>query len=124
VRVGFDHWQVLSHYAEELRPLVEAYQRAGVEVVVVSAVGRVHEGTVEASVRALGFDLPVHEVVFRNPRESPQLKLAKCLELGVTHFYDDREDVCRALLRGGVTAFRVLRRDGGTDLGAERGAGG
>lgn len=124
MRIGVDYWQVLSHYSDQLRPLIDAYTAAGHEVVVVSAVGRKRAGTVEQSVRALGFGLPVHEVVFSDPRESPQLKLAKCGELGVTVFYDDRDDVCRLLSRNGVLAFRVTRRDAGShDLGAELGAG-
>jgi hypothetical protein len=63
----------------------------------------------------------VHEVVFRHPRESPVLKLAKCQELGIEVFYDDREDVCRLLNRNGILAFRVPRRDAAEDdLTAER----
>lgn len=123
--IGFDYWQVLSHYGDRLRPLVEAYTAAGHEVVVISAVGHKRAGTVEPAVRELGYALPVHEVVFANPKESPQLKLAKCYELGVTVFYDDRDDVCRLLSRHGVLAFRVTRADdAGDDLGAELGAGG
>jgi hypothetical protein len=124
VKIGFDYWQVLSHYSAELTDIIEAYTSSGIEVVVISAVGRRRAGSVEPAVRALGFDLPVHEVVFRSPEESPQLKLAKCRELGVTAFYDDREDVCRLLSSNGVLAFRVSRRQGGaSDLDAELGSG-
>jgi hypothetical protein len=55
------------------------------------------------------------------PRESPHLKLAKCQELGIEVFYDDRDDVCRMLNKHGILAMRVPRTDGSTyDLDAER----
>ena len=123
MKIGFDYWQVLSHHGDRLRPLIDACTAAGHEVVVISAVGHRRAGTVEPAVRALGFAMPVHEVVFSDPRESPQLKLARCSELGVTVFYDDRDDVCRLLSRHGILALRVTRQDAtGSDLGAELGA--
>jgi hypothetical protein len=62
-------------------------------------------------------------VVFRHPKESPQLKLAKCVELGIQVFYDDREDVCRLLNQHGILALRVPRKDpSACDLSAERDA--
>jgi hypothetical protein len=63
----------------------------------------------------------VHEVVFGHPRESPVLKLAKCQELGIELFYDDREDVCALLNRHHILAVRVPRRDSSADdVAAER----
>ena len=59
-------------------------------------------------------------VVFRDPRESPHLKLAKCRELGIEVFYDDREDVCRILAKHGILALRVPRREDTGDLEGER----
>ena len=119
--VGFDYWQVLSHYPERMAHLIDVHARAGDEVHVISAIGRSRMGTVEREVRAITPHGTVHEVVFRDPRESPFLKLAKCQELGIDVFYDDRDDVCRVLNRHGILALRVTRRDGSTyDLGAER----
>jgi hypothetical protein len=49
------------------------------------------------------------------------LKLAKCRELGIEVFYDDREDVCRLLSRHGILALRVPRRDASEgDVAGER----
>lgn len=63
----------------------------------------------------------VHEVVFDSPKESPELKLAKCQELGIEMFFDDRDDVCRLLNKHGIVAMRVTRKDNSTyDLEAER----
>jgi acid phosphatase class B len=119
--VGFDYWQVLSHYPEQIRHLIDVHRLAGDEVHVVSAIGRGRIGSIEREVRAITQHGTVHEVVFRDPRESPYLKLAKCQELGVEVFYDDRDDVCRVLGAHGILALRVTRRDGSTyDLGAER----
>ena len=89
-----------------------------------SAVGKDRAGTVEASVRKLGFtDIKVHEVVFGGPSESPELKLKKCQELGIEMFFDDRDDVCRLLNKNGIVAMRVTRKDNSTyDLGSEKGA--
>lgn len=121
--VGFDYWQVISHYPDYFRQLADMHREAGIEVVIISAVGDRTAGTVEPDVRRLGFSnaIPVHEVRFKHPRESPELKLAKCKELGVTVFYDDRDDVCRLLNANGIMALRVTRRDGSAyDLGVER----
>ena len=119
--VGFDYWQVLSHFPEQIRHLMQVHAAAGDEVHVVSAIGRGRLGTVEAEVRALTPIPQVHEVVFHHPRESPVLKLAKCQELGVEVFYDDRDDVCRLLNRNGILALRVTRSDESrNDVEAER----
>ena len=123
--VGFDYWQVLSHYPAQVVHLMQLHADAGDEVHVISAIGSSRIGTVEGEVRALTPVGTVHEVVFAHARESPVLKLAKCRELGIELFYDDREDVCRLLSRHGILALRVPRRDdtddhGDTDLRTER----
>ena len=119
--VGFDYWQVLSHWPEQIRHLIEIHERAGDEVHVVSAIGRGRCGTVEREVRLVSHVPAVHEVVWADTREAPQLKLAKCRELGIEVFYDDREDVCRLLAEHGILALRVPRRGGERgDLAAER----
>jgi acid phosphatase class B len=115
VIVGFDYWQVLSHYPDEIAHLMQLHDLVGDRVHVVSAVGRNRAGTVEAEVRAVTAVPEVHEVVFAHPSQSPQLKLAKCRELGIELFYDDREDVCRLLSRHGILAMRVPRRDASDD---------
>lgn len=107
--IGFDYWQVLSHFTDHCKEFIDGMQGAGHTVVCISAVGHKREGTVEAEVRKLGFDIPVHEVVFDSPKQSPELKLAKCQELGVEAFFDDRDDVCRLLNLNGIMALRVSR---------------
>ncbi len=125
--VGFDYWQVLSHYPGPFAHLIQAHDLVGDTVHVVSAIGRGRIGTVAAEVAEITRVPQVHEVVFAHPRESPVLKLAKCPELGIELFYDDREDVCRLLNAAGIVALRVLRRDehlrdgnAAPDLEAER----
>ena len=118
--VGFDYWHVLSHYPGQIEHLIAVHHAAGDEVHVISAIGRGRMGTVEAEVRAVT-DVPlVHEVVFSSPRESPELKLAKCFELGIEIFYDDREDVCRLLAANGILALRVPRGGDAGDVEGER----
>ncbi|MDV7244820.1 MULTISPECIES: hypothetical protein [Rhodococcus] len=122
--VGFDYWQVISHYPEYFRELADMHRSAGHDVVIISAVGDRTAGTVERDVRTLGFStaIPVYEVRFDHPRQAPELKLDKCRELRVSVFYDDRDDVCRMMNAHGILALRVTRRDGSTyDLGSERG---
>jgi hypothetical protein len=121
MKVGLDYWQVISHYPDHFKALGQALACAGHLVHVISAVGKSRAGTVKAEVERLGFDVPVHEVVFDNPEQSPELKLAKCRELGIEIFYDDRDDVCRLLAKHGILAMRVTRKDGSIpDLEAER----
>ncbi len=118
--VVFDYWQTLSHYTKQFIDIGSALVSERHEIHVVSAVGKGRVGTVEKAVRELGFDYPVHEVIFDDPIESPQLKLAKCKELGADIIFDDRDDVCRLLNKHGIMALRVTRKDNSTyDLGAE-----
>jgi len=120
VIVGFDYWHVLSHYPRQIGHLIAIHQAAGDEVHVISAIGRGRVGTFEREVRAVTEVPVVHEVVFTNPRESPELKLAKCFELGIEIFYDDREDVCRLLSENSILALRVPRGGQAGDIEAER----
>ena len=120
-KIGLDYWQVCSHWPY-FRQLSDALRAAGYEVHVVSSVGRKSAGTVAPGLAERGIEVDgVHERLFRHPRESPALKLAACLELGIGVFYDDREDVCDLLNANGIMAMRVPRRAAGqTDLEAER----
>lgn len=126
--VGFDYWQVLSHYPEQFSDLIRLHMNGGDHVHIISAIGKGRIGTIEPEVRDIlgmwgkaDYWPTVHEVVFDSPAQSPELKLAKCLELGITVFYDDRDDVCRLLNKNGILALRVTRKDNSTyDLGAER----
>ena len=121
MKVGFDYWQVLSHYPEQFKVLVNSLFCAGHQVYVLSAVGKNRAGTVKDEVTKLGFDIPVYEVAFDDTHQSPALKLAKCQELGIEMFFDDREDVCRLLNQHGILAVQVMRKDGDAqDLQAER----
>jgi len=123
MKIGLDYWQVCSHYPEYFRVLAELWRTCDDNrVYILSAVGQDRVGTVQAAVEAL--NIPhngVFEVVYDDVRQALALKLAKCLELGITVFYDDREDVCRVLNRHGILALRVLRKDNSPyDLGAEQ----
>lgn len=122
--VGFDYWQVLSHYPEHISELIYALNEHGAEVHIISAIGKQRIGTIAADVHKHMYDFPdsaIHEVVFDKPAQSPELKLAKCKELGITMFFDDRDDVCALLNANGIVAMRVTRKDGSKyDLRSER----
>lgn len=122
--IGFDYWQVISHYPDDFEWLYTAFTWQGADVHVISAIGETRKGTIVKEVQNHWpwFDEDnVHEMVFKNPRESPELKLEKCKELGITMFFDDRDDVCRLLNKNGIVALRVTRKDNSTyDLEAER----
>lgn len=124
MKVGFDYWQVVSHFPQYFAALAMAHRENGSEVVIISAVGKDRAGTVQAEVDKIGTfpsAAKVHEVIFDDPSQSPELKLAKCKELGVEVFYDDRDDVCRLLNKNGILAMRVTRKDNSTyDIKAER----
>jgi acid phosphatase class B len=132
--IGFDYWQVLSHYPELLTKLIlRIDSMPDTEIHVISAIGKTRIGTIKGEVfktiNKAGYMNPhkvvhpdnIHEVVFDSPKESPELKLAKCKELGIEMFFDDRDDVCRLLNANGIMAMRVTRKDNSTyDLDAER----
>lgn len=124
MKVGFDYWQVVSHYPQYFAALAMAHREQGSEIVIISAVGKDRIGTVQGEIDKIGTfsnAVKVYEVVFDDPSQSPELKLAKCQELGVTVFYDDRDDVCRLLNKHGILAMRVTRKDNSTyDIKAER----
>jgi len=121
MRIGLDYWQVCSHWPY-FGELAAALRQAGHEVHVISAVGRKSRGSVRPGLDDLRIACDgVHEVLFASPRESPALKLAKCLELGIGVYYDDRQDVCDLLNANGILALRVPRRQSGfSDAQAER----
>jgi hypothetical protein len=130
MRIGFDYWNVCSHHSVVFRELAAALLAAGHEVHVISAIGRGRAGTVASEIGKLGIPVTaVHEVIFGHPRESPALKTAKCTELGISVFYDDRDDVCRAMTATGrIVAMRVTRPEPGVrtrkpDIAAERDGG-
>lgn len=118
--VGFDYWHVLSDYPRQMSHLIDLHAMAGDDVHVISAIGVGRIGTVEGDVRRITSIPRVHEVVFDHVSESPALKLAKCLELRIELFYDDREDVCALLAANGVLALRVPRPGGRSDAEEER----
>lgn len=125
MKIGFDYWQVISHFPDQCSFMASAFISEGAKVHVISAVGKNRVGSVAPAIEKLGFhwdaDTFVHEVIFDNPSQSPELKIAKALELGIDIFFDDRDDVCRAMNKAGIMACRVSRKDNSTyDLGAER----
>jgi len=110
MRIGLDYWNVISDHPWYFRRLAAMELDAGNEVHVISAIGANRKGTVEADVQHLGVPFTkVHEVVFRHPRESPVLKTALAVQLGLEVFYDDREDVCATMTSAGILALRVTR---------------
>lgn len=124
MKVGFDYWQVLSHYQKQCSFMLSAFISECAEIHVISAVGKNHTPeSVKAALDRLGYAFEghlVHTVVFEHPSESPELKVAKAKELGLDIFFDDRDDVCRAMNKAGIMALRVTRKDNSTyDLGAE-----
>jgi hypothetical protein len=130
--VGFDYWQVISHYPEQIGILKACLNIGGNECHIISAIGKGRIGTIAKEIHSIDIlkgedywykfdDNKIHEVVFDNPKQSPELKLAKCKELGIEMFFDDRDDVCRLLNANGIMALRVTRKDNSTyDLDSER----
>jgi acid phosphatase class B len=130
MKIGFDYWQVISHYPEQIYILLSSLEMNAYDTHIISAVGEQRVGTVAKEIKKIKqfshfsdryLNEHVHEVVFDSPIQSPELKLAKCKELGIEIFFDDRDDVCRLLNKNGILALRVTRRDNSTyDLDAER----
>ena len=126
--IGFDYWQVISHYPSATDFMARCFKTDAIEgakVYVISAIGsnRTHEevvGSILTTTKWFNVD-DIYTVKFDDPSESPELKLAKCQELGIQMFFDDREDVCKLLNRNGIMAMRVMRKDNSTyDLEAEQ----
>lgn len=120
--IGIDYWNVISHHPY-FTDLAFALLAAGHEVHVISAVGPRSAGTVVPDLDMMGFPrTSAREVRFDHPLEAPALKLAACRELGITVFYDDRQDICDLLAASGILALRVPRcyAKPKTDTEAER----
>jgi len=120
--VGFDYWNVISHYPYEFAKLIlRTDSMPDTEIHVISAIGKGRIGTIKGDVfksfSRAGYTNPhkivhpdnIHEVVFESPKESPELKLAKCKELGIEMFFDDRQDVVDLLNANGILALLVPR---------------
>lgn len=119
--IGLDYWQVISHYTDYFKGFAEEMLEAGHEIHIVSAVGDKRFRTVSKDIDKTGVPYTKkHIVLFDNPAQSPELKLEACKKIGITVFYDDRDDVCRLLNKNGIVAMRVTRKDNSTyDLESE-----
>lgn len=112
MKIGLDYWRVCSHYPAHFTKIAQAYLDAGGEVHIISAIGKRRKNTIQPMIDALGIPYTqVHELIFNSPVEAPQLKLAKCQQLGVWAFYDDRADTCDLLTQHGILGIRVSRMD-------------
>jgi acid phosphatase class B len=122
LKIGLDYWQVISHYTEYFRDFAQKMMAAGHEIYIVTAVGKERSKDVFRHIDETG--VPHTDkiaVIFKDPKESPELKLQACLDLGISVFYDDRDDVCRLLNQNDIIAMRVTRKDNSTyDLQAEQ----
>ena len=91
MKIGFDYWNVLSHYPYLLTKLILRLDTMpDTEIHVISAIGKTRVGTIRndvfKAISSIGYMNPheiipvqnIHEVVFDSPKESPELKLAKC----------------------------------------------
>lgn len=133
MKIGFDYWNVLSHYPYLLSKLILRIDTMpDTEIHVISAIGKARIGTIRGdvfkSLSSVGYMNPhkiipvenIHEVVFDSPKQSPELKLAKCKELGLEMFFDDRKDVVDLLNENGILAFLVPREGAKSDTESER----
>ena len=133
MKIGFDYWNVLSHYPYLLTKLILRLDTMpDTEIHVISAIGKTRVGTIRndvfKAISSIGYMNPhkiipvqnIHEVVFDSPKESPELKLAKCKELGLEMFFDDRKDVVDLLNKNGILAFLVPREGTKSDTESER----
>ena len=134
MKIGFDYWQVISHYPEKIGYLMMFLDvMPHTEIHVISAIGKGRIGTIKGDVYKsfikAGFMNPhkivapanIHEVVFESAKQSPELKLKKCQELGLDVFFDDRADVCELLNKNGILAMQVHRKESTkNDIKAER----
>lgn len=112
MKIGIDYWNTLTAYPEYFDQLCHGYRLLGFEVHIISAIGKSRQGTIQAEIDD-GYKIcytAVHEVVFDTHNTTPGLKLAKCQELGITVFYDDRQDVVDLLNANGILAFKVPPR--------------
>jgi hypothetical protein len=122
MKIGFDYWNVISHYPHQMALLSNAASRKE-DIHVISAIGKNRVDTIVGDVKKLWPSIDeknIHGVVFKSSKESPELKLAKCKELGIQIFLDDRQDVCDLLNANGILALKVPRKENKTDIEAER----
>ena len=56
--VGFDYWQVISHYPREMAELGDAVPERGNEVQVISAIGKGRASTIASEVHQHWPDFP------------------------------------------------------------------
>jgi hypothetical protein len=116
VRLGLDYWNVISAHPGFCRWLAGEVLGRGEQVHVISAIGRNREGTIAGEVDALGVPYTaVHEVLFSKKIPTPQLKTELALKLGITWFFDDREDICAAMTAAGIRAWHVPAEGGERD---------
>lgn len=116
--LGLDYYNTITEQPDLFRGLTELMHDLGVKVYIVSAVGRktdpanlsryiesMHEFITTHNIVVDG----VHALEFDEPREIPEIKRSKCAELGITHYFDDRNDVCTWLTENGIKGYRVKK---------------
>lgn len=110
--IGIDYYQTITQDPSLFVDFTSGLISEGWKVHIITAVGPTRFDTVRAEIEALNVPNSTIEVVlFEHPREAPELKLAKCKELGVQMFIDDREDICRLLRKNGIVAMNIIRKD-------------
>lgn len=112
MKVGLDFWQTITRDPAIFRDLADSLLRQGHEVHVITAIGAKRAERIIDDVTATGVPMTkLHYLIFQHPNEAPELKLAKCQELGIDMMVDDRRDICQLLNTNGIIALQIMRKD-------------
>lgn len=112
MRIGIDYWQTITRDPDFFRELIDSLVKDDWEVHIISAVGHkrapITRDEIEATINTF---TDIHIVIFDHPDQSPELKLAKCQELGIQLMIDDRRDICELLNLNGILACQLMRKN-------------
>lgn len=113
--VGFDFFHTINEFPEMMAGLSQFFKEQGHSVVVISAIDRVHDENkyfdkVAEFCEKIGFQYDkIHVLLFTAPTEIPELKLQVAKKVGVSLFFDDRNDVVQTMNTYGIKGIWVKR---------------
>ena len=106
MKIAFD-WQGTLDIHLELREMALSLQKAGWEVVIISAIPQdLHNGR-EEEIKTSGMGLPYRIVVASDHYEQGKAKAQVMKEMGISLLVDDTENVVKAVRDSGLKALQI-----------------
>ena len=106
MKIAFD-WQGTLDIHQELREMALSLQKAGWEVIIISAIPASLHNSREEEIKASGLEIPYRIVVASDHYEQGLAKAKVMKELGISLLVDDTENVVKAVRDNGLKVLQI-----------------